>query len=49
MFDRANASRLQNGPVTGQAEPISDGGSASGITYSRRGKTCCGTGFKREE
>jgi len=24
-------------------EPISDGGSGSGITYARRGKSCCAT------
>jgi len=32
-----------------KAEPISDGGSASGITYLRRGKNCCTTATGREE
>jgi len=32
-----------------KSKPSSDGGSASGITYFRRGKTCCGTAVKREE
>jgi len=32
-----------------KAEPISDSGNASVITYLRRGKTCCGTAVEREE
>jgi len=36
-------------PLLAKAEPISDGGSASVITYLRRGKTCCGTALEREE
>jgi len=30
-------------PLLAKAEPISDGGSASVITYLRRGKRCCAT------
>jgi len=36
MSNRANASRLQDRPA--KAERISDSGSTSGITYSRRGE-----------
>ena len=32
-----------------KAEPISDGGSASVITYLRREKTCCATAAGREQ
>ena len=44
MSDRANASRLQDGPTAGQgrAEPMSDGGSASVITYLRKAKEVTG-------
>jgi len=36
-------------PPLAKAEPISDGGSASGITYLRRGKGCCTTAAGIEE
>ena len=32
-----------------KAKPISDGGSASVITYLRRGKYCCATAVGRQE
>jgi len=37
------------GLLLAKAASISDGGSNSGITYLKRGKTCCGTAVKREE
>jgi len=36
-------------PALAKAQPISNGGSASAITYLRRGKSCCTTAVKREE
>jgi len=37
-------------PLLAKAKPISDGGSASGITYLRKGRKNCGeTAVKREE
>ena len=33
MPNRASDSRLQDGPTLAKAQPIGDGGSASGITY----------------
>jgi len=43
MSDEANATGSKMDPPLAKAEPISDGGSASGITNLRRGgKTCSG-------
>jgi len=37
-------------PSLAKAKPVSDGSSASGITYLRRGRQNCGeTAVKREE
>ncbi|KFW67206.1 Oxysterol-binding protein-related protein 10, partial [Pygoscelis adeliae] len=36
-------------PPLAKAKPISDGGSTSGITYLRRGKSCCATATAAEE
>lgn len=47
MSNRANVSRLQDGPTVGQGSAISDGGSAYVTTYLRRGKSCtAATGAK---
>ena len=40
--------RSKTDPLLAKAEPISDGGSASVITYLR-GKNCCATAARREE
>jgi len=49
MLDRAGSSQLQDGPPSGQAEPVNDGGGASVTTYLRRGKNCCTNAAGREE
>jgi len=36
-------------PLLAKDEPISKGSNASGTTYLRRGRTCCGTAIEREE
>ena len=36
-------------PLLAKAEPISDGGSASGITYLRRGKSHCAAAIAARE
>jgi len=50
MSSRANATSSKMDPLLAKAEPISDGGSASGITYLRRGeKTCTAAARERSE
>jgi len=51
MSDKASASRLQDRPALATAKPVSDAGSASGITYLRKGskKLWGETAVKREE
>ena len=43
------SARSKTDPLLAKAEPISDGGSASVITYLRRGKYCCATAVGRQE
>ena len=49
MFDKVNASDSKSDLLLAKAEPINNGGSASGITYLRRGKSCCATAIAAEE
>ena len=42
MSDKVNASGFQDGPPLAKAEPISNSGSASGITYLRKAKEVTG-------
>ena len=49
MSNGANASRLKMDPLLAKAEPISDGGSASGITDLRKGKKLLRNGSQKTE
>jgi len=50
MSDRANAISSETDPLLAKAEPLSDGSSASVMTYLRRGKKLAvGWQFEREE
>jgi len=49
MSSGANASRLHDGPALAKAKPISDGGSASGVTQLRSGEKTCATAIAAGE